>query len=108
MSRKAWAWHPDLKPTEQWIRDDVWMYVALRRTIEDATACPSRPGRPGRGRIRRLDFAVDRARWYVLFVERMDGHGLGGLVLDKRRASVTIPDGMYDLAAHRLSQMPDW
>jgi hypothetical protein len=87
---------------------DSRVYALLAARLEHLTAASSgRLGQPGMGRIRQLPIVTD-STWIVLFVERRDGRGLCGLLLHRCEGAVLDPpQGAYELARHRLSEMPE-
>lgn len=108
MNRKSWTWHPEARLESQQLRErDPGIHALLAVKLEHLTAASSgRLGQPGMGRIRQLSIVTD-STWVVLFAERRDGRGLCGLLLHHcQGAAPDPPQGAYELARHRLSEMP--
>lgn len=88
---------------------DPRTHAMLAAKLERLTAGSSgRLGQSGMGRIRELAVVADSTSWVVLFAERGDGRGFCGLLLHRSEGTaVDPPEGAYELARHRLSEMPD-
>ena len=112
VTHKSWAWHrPAAHRESRKLREqDPWAYGQLCRALEQLIAgSGGPPGDPGSGRIRQMSATVGGSYWVVLFVERCDTNGLGGLVLQRSgRGQKKLPDSAYETARHRLSQTPGW
>ena len=112
MNRRAWTWHrPDADHESRKLKkQDPWTYGQLGRELQRLTS--QRDGRPGkavRGRIRQSFAATGSTYWAVLFVERRDKQGLGGLLLHRCGARANNPpEGAYESARRRLSGMSGW
>ena len=109
MSRMNWTWCPDAKAElPDFQATDRFLQPALTaRLVRATTRTSRRPGEPGVGRVRRLAVITSTTYW-VLFVERRDGRGLGGLFLHRCEGECYPPRGAYEVAAHRLSGMSGW
>lgn len=110
MSRKSWTWYPEAKSEfRDFQQSDTFLLPELAARLEGATAITGRrPGQAGVGRVRRLAIVTSTTYW-VLFVERQDGRGLGGLLLHRCDGTeCDPPSGAYDVAAYRLSNMSAW
>lgn len=111
-THKSWAWHrPGAHQESAKLREqDRWAYGQIVRALERLTAeSGSELGQPGRGRIRQLSAAAGEFNWIVLFVERRDVNGLGGLVLQRSgKGHRALPDSCYQTARRRLSEMHGW
>jgi hypothetical protein len=112
VQRMSWTWHKAAaeQDSTKLKNQDPWGYGQLGRELELLTTETGSPlGRPGRGRIRQMSADIGSSHWIVLFVERRDTHGLGGLAVQRsRRGQKELPEGVYETARHRLSEMPGW
>jgi hypothetical protein len=112
VERMSWTWHKAAaeQDSTKLRRQDPWGYGQLGRELELLTTGTGSPlGRPGRGRIRQMSADIGSSHWIVLFVERRDTHGLGGLVVQRSgRGQKELAEGVYETARHRLSEMPGW
>lgn len=110
MSRQSWTWCPEAKaelPSFQEADKFLRSVLAAKLTIATTTA-NRRPGERAAGRVRRLAVITSITYW-VLFVERRDGRGLGGLLLHRcEEGECNPPAGGYEVAAYRLSGMSGW
>jgi hypothetical protein len=110
--RKRWTWqHPEADhECKKLKKQDPWAYGQLGRELERLTAqSGGRPGRPAKGRIRQSSAPTGSTSLAVLFVERRDKPGLGGLLLHRCGTTVNAPpEGAYESARHRLSAMAGW
>jgi hypothetical protein len=119
-NRKSWTWHPDADHECRRLRkQDPWAFGQLgHELVRLTTQTDGRPGRAAKGRIRQSFAPTGSTYLAVLFVERRDRPGLGGLLLH-RTGSVggtrrtggdpnNPPEGAYETARHRLSQMTGW
>lgn len=111
-SRKHWAWHrPDGEHECQKLKEqDRYAYGALIQELERLTRRGTgRPGQPATGRIRQSAVPTGPTSLAVLFVERRDKGGLGGLLLLQCDTSECAPpEGAYESAHYRLSEMTKW
>jgi hypothetical protein len=110
LKHKSWAWHRAAdREARNLKKQDPWGYGQLSRTLEQLTAeIGGQPGHPGKGRIKQVSAPVGGSSWIVLFVERRDSNGLGGLVLQRSARGKKLPDSAYETARHRLSETPGW
>lgn len=111
-NRKSWTWHrPDADhECKRLKKQDPWAFGQLGRELERLTTqTDGRPGRAAKGRIRQSFAPTGSTYLAVLFVERRDRPGLGGLLLHRTEAKANNPpEGAYETARHRLSQMTGW
>lgn len=109
---KSWTWQrPDADHECKRLKDqDPWAYGQLGRALESLTAQRAgRPGQPARGRIRQSFAPTGSTHLAVLFVERRDKRGLGGLLLHRSGPGWNPPpEGAYESARHRLAEMAGW
>jgi hypothetical protein len=109
---KSWTWQrPDADHECTRLKDqDPWAYGQLTRELERLTVqSDGRPGQAARGRIRQSFVPPGSTYLAVLFVERHDRHGLGGLLLRRSGARGNPPpEGAYESARHRLAEMAGW
>jgi hypothetical protein len=111
-SRSRWTWHPTAQrealDLQQRNPSDYGVLTAkLKILTKDKSG---RLAQPGVGRVQQTPLVTDSTRWgVVLFVERQDGHGLGGLLLHECVGDAGCPPPeAYELAQHRLSEMTTW
>lgn len=109
MSRKRWTWCPAAeKEFRSFQESDRFLLPDLAARLQGATTMDRRPGEAAAGRVRRLPVITGTTYW-VLFVERRDGRGLGGLLLHRcEDRECYPPSGAYEVAASRLSGMRGW
>lgn len=111
-NRRSWTWHrPDAD--HEWKRlkkQDPWAFGQLGRELERLTTqADGRPGQPAKGRVRQSFAPTGSTFLAVLFVERRDRSGLGGLLLHRCKAKASAPpESAYETARHRLSEMAGW
>jgi hypothetical protein len=112
VERMTWTWHKAAaeQASTKLRKQDPWGYGQLGRELELLTTDTGSPlGRPGSGRIRQMSADLGNSHWIVLFVERRDTHGLGGLVVQRSgRGQKELPKVAYETARQRLSEMPRW
>jgi hypothetical protein len=110
LNHKNWAWHGAAdREARKLKKRDPWAYGQLCRALERLTAeTGGQPGHPGSGRIKLVYAPVGGSSWIVLFVERRDKDGLGGLVLERSGRGKKLPDSAYETARRRLSETPEW
>lgn len=108
MSRKSWTWCPEAKTELPSFKErDRFLLPELAAKLKGATTRTSPPGEAAAGRVRQLAIITSTTYW-VLFVERLDGRGLGGLLLHRCEGECYPPAGAYEVAAHRLAEMSGW
>jgi hypothetical protein len=107
---KKWQWHPlALLEYQELQKYDNDARVRLASKLVRLTGSSGRPGESASGRVRQEPFAKDSALWFVLFVERADGRGLGGLLICRCKAHAKNPPvEVYQVASRRLAEMPGW
>jgi hypothetical protein len=93
-SRSRWTWHPNALPGALDLQQrDPSGYGVLTAKLKILTKDKSgRLAQPGLGRIQQMLLVTGSTRWgVVLFVERQDGHGLGGLLIHECVDDVGCP-----------------
>jgi hypothetical protein len=111
-SRKGWTWHPAAKSESKRFQEkDPGAHALMVAKLEHMTEVGGggRLGQAARGRIRQLPVVIGSSCWVVLFVERRDGGGLGGLLIHQCQGlAKDPPEEAYELGRHRLSAMSGW
>jgi hypothetical protein len=111
MSRRRWKWHPAAVLESQELQNkDQDAHARLASKLVKLVTCSGRrPGESASGRIRQEPFVKDSALRFVLFVERADGRGLGGLLICRcQPGAKNPPSAVYQVASRRLREIPEW